>query len=322
VLKTPVAFLVFNRPDTTRRVFDAIAAARPQTLLVVADGPRAHRAGEAERCREVRAIVDRVDWPCEVVKHYADANLGCRHRVSSGIDWVFSQVEEAIILEDDCLPSPDFFPFCTALLERYRDDPRIMHVSGSNTLPGDHFTGDSYYFSRYPQIWGWATWRRAWRHYDVRLASWPAIRESPGFHGIFSDDLERRYFLEHFEDFHANAPNTWDVQWTYACWCQSGLSVTPAVNLISNIGFGAEATHTANPDSPLAGLATGRVGALQHPAQMLRQASADQRYFYERIGGREYREMQRPWRQARRAFGAWRRRVGSRLPGWRRPLPS
>ena len=319
-MNTPVAFLVFNRPDTTRRVFDAIAATRPTTLLVVADGPRADRAGEAERCRAVRAIIDRVDWPCEVLRNYSDTNLGCRNRVSSGIDWVFSQVEEAIILEDDCLPCPDFFPFCTELLDRYRTDTRVMHISGSNVQTDRQFTNDSYYFSRYPVIWGWATWRRAWRHYDVDIASWPQLRDTPLFDGLFVDPVERCYFLENYERFHSSAVDTWDVQWTYACWCQSGLAINPEVNLISNIGFGSGATHTHDAASPLAGMATGSIGALRHPALMMRQSAADLRYFYARIGGREFREMQHPWRRARMAFGAWRRRAGRHLRGWIQPL--
>ena len=111
-LNTPVAFLIFNRPHTTQRVFAEIAKARPPKLLVVADGPRNDRPGEAELCAQTRAIIDQVDWDCEVLTHYADKNMGCKKRIASGIDWVFTQVEEAIILEDDCLPEASFFQFC------------------------------------------------------------------------------------------------------------------------------------------------------------------------------------------------------------------
>ena len=151
---TPVAFIIFNRPDTTKRVFAEIAKARPPKLLVIADGPRADHPADVEKCAAVRAIIDGVDWDCEVLKNYSDVNLGCKRRVSSGLDWVFDTVEEAIILEDDCLPHPTFFRFCEEMLEKYRDDKRIAMISGDNLQFGRKRTGYSYYFSRYPHIWG------------------------------------------------------------------------------------------------------------------------------------------------------------------------
>src|SRR5687767_13684909 len=165
--RTPVALLVFNRPQATARVFEAVARARPPRLLVVADGPRADRPDDGELCHQTRAIIERVDWPCEVMKDYSDTNLGCRKRVSSGLDWVFSNVADAIILEDDCLPEPSFFPFCEELLERYRDDERVAMIRAGNFLEGRRVASTSYYFSRWFHIWGWATWARAWKHNDV-----------------------------------------------------------------------------------------------------------------------------------------------------------
>ena len=164
-MRTPVAFLIYRRPDLTARVFEAIARAKPPVLLVVADGPK--DAGEEARCAAAREVIEKVDWPCEVRRNYSDANLGCRERVATGLDWVFRQVEEAILLEDDCLPSPDFFAFCEAMLERFRNDDRVGHVSGSNSDRGRASRETSYYFSRYSTIWVWATWRRAWKDYDA-----------------------------------------------------------------------------------------------------------------------------------------------------------
>ena len=161
-LQVPVAFIIFNRPDTTSRVFAEIARARPSKLIVVADGPRAEFPGEAELCARARAVIDAVDWKCEVVTDFSDRNLGCRARVSSGLDFVFSQVEEAIILEDDCLPHSSFFPFCESLLQKYRDEDRVMAISGDNFHRGCRYTDFSYFFSRFVHIWGWASWRRAW----------------------------------------------------------------------------------------------------------------------------------------------------------------
>lgn len=243
-LKTPVAFIIFNRPDTTERVFAEIAKARPPKLLVVADGPRASRPGEVERCAATRAIIDRVDWDCEVLTNFSDFNLGCKRRVSSGIDWVFEQVEEAIILEDDCLPHPTFFRFCEELLERYRDDERIGMISGDNFQFGRKRTDASYYFSRYSHIWGWASWRRAWRYYDRDASNWETIRDGGWLDVLISKPSERRYWAKFFQAVRDGRIDTWDYQWVLALWSQGMVSIVPNFNLISNIGFGADATHT------------------------------------------------------------------------------
>jgi len=242
-LKTPVAFLVFNRPDTTEQVFAAIRQAQPETLLVVADGPRPDRVGEADVCAKVRAIIEQVDWPCRVLKNYSDVNMGCKGRVSSGIDWVFTEVEEAIILEDDCLPHPDFFPFCEKLLERYRDDERVMMIAGTNFLIETPSLVDSYCFSRFFSIWGWATWRRAWQHYDLNMEQWPRLRKQQQIKGLYSQPFMWRHMTSLMEAGYYNRINTWDIQWAYSCLFNNGLCAVPRVNLISNIGL--TGTHTS-----------------------------------------------------------------------------
>lgn len=276
-MKTPVAFLIFNRPDTTARVFAEIARARPEKLLVVADGPRASRPEEAELCRAARAVVERIDWDCELLTNFSDTNLGCKGRVSSGITWVFSQVEEAVILEDDCLPHPSFFPFCEELLERYRADERVMVVSGDNFQQGRRRTDFSYYFSRYAHIWGWASWRRAWAHYDVDIKAWASLRaDAAWLRDITGDEEAARYWHEVFEAVAAGRVNTWDYQWLFACWAQHGLSVVPEVNLVTNIGFGANSTHTSAHDATTAELPAREMPfPLAHPPYMVRQAEAD-----------------------------------------------
>lgn len=243
-LRTPVALIIFNRPDTTERVFAEIAKARPPKLLVVADGPRANRPGEVEKCAATRDIIKRVDWECEVLTNFSDVNLGCKDRPASGIDWVFEQVPEAIILEDDCLPHPTFFRFCEELLERYRDDERIGLISGDNFQFGQKRTDSSYYFSRYNHIWGWASWRRAWRHYDRKAALWPAFRDGGWLDALVNTPNERRHWAEAFTAVFEGRLDAWDYQWTLALWSQGMISVLPNANLISNIGFGDEATHT------------------------------------------------------------------------------
>jgi hypothetical protein len=244
-LNTPVAFIIFNRPDTTERVFAEIAKAKPPKLLVVGDGPRTSRVGEADRVAETRAIIEQVDWDCEVLTNYSDINLGCKRRVSSGIDWVFEQVDEAIILEDDCLPDSTFFRFCEELLARYRSDQRISQINGCNLQFGYCINDDSFYFSNYPLIWGWATWRDRWKNsYDVEMKSWPQIRNEGRLEDWVYSHAEQDFWKNIFEQVYQGKVDTWDYQWTFACKLNGRLSVLPNVNLISNIGFGADATHT------------------------------------------------------------------------------
>jgi len=274
-LKTPVLFLVFNRPDTTRRVFEAVREARPERLFVAADGPREGVAGDQEKCRKVREIATSVDWDCEVSTLFRERNLGCRIAVSSAIDWVFEQEEKAIILEDDCLPDPTFFAFCETLLERYREDERIAQIGGDNFQFGRRRGPYSYYFSRYNHIWGWASWRRAWKHYDAAMSLWPEIREGGRLNDWLMDRRLVRYWTYHFEETFRGRIDTWDYPWTFACWVQGALTVLPSVNLVSNIGFGKEGTHTKGM-SRIACLKTEPISfPLAHPSCMLRDAGAD-----------------------------------------------
>ncbi len=275
VLSTPVAFLIFNRPDTTAKVFEEIRRARPPKLLVVADGPRTGRPDDAKNCAAARDIINLVDWPCEVMTNYADVNMGCKRRVSSGLDWVFNTVEEAIILEDDCLPDLSFFWFCEELLERYREDERIMMISGTNLINGVKIDHDSYFYSKYPHIWGWASWSRAWKHYDVDMNKWPELRESDFLfdRGISKD--EKRFWVNCFDRVFQGDLDTWDAQVTFMSFCQHGLTIFPHKNLVKNIGFGLDATHTRGrnwqADLPLYELAF----PLRHPEIMSPHVKAD-----------------------------------------------
>ena len=240
-METPVAFFIFRRPETTVRVFDAIRKARPQKLLIVADGGRTPE--EHEICKKVRAVVERIDWPCEVLRNYADKNLGCKFRVSSGLDWVFQNAEEAIILEDDTLPAQSFFGFAEELLGHYKDNPQVMHIAGVNfQQKNPRFRMEaSYYFSRVPQIWGWATWRMAWAKYDVSMESWPEVKKNRMLYELFSDPAIADYweyrFSEVYEKRNSSDPKeTWDSQWAYACLVSGGLAINPSANLVTNIG--------------------------------------------------------------------------------------
>jgi hypothetical protein len=275
-LKTPVAFLIFNRPNTTEKVFEAIRQAKPPKLLVVADGPRQDRPEDVEKCKAARAIIEGVDWDCEVLTNYSDINLGCKNRVSSGLNWVFDTVEEAIILEDDCVADPTFFQFCEELLNYYRFDQRIMVISGNNFQFGKKRTDYSYYFSRYNHCWGWATWRRAWRYYDGTMKNWPEVRDSTWLTAILENSQTIKYWTKVFQSTYDNKNDTWDYRWTFSCWIQNGLTILPNHNLVSNIGFDQGATHTQTKNSRLANIPVQEmIFPLRHPPFMLRDVFSD-----------------------------------------------
>lgn len=283
-LTTAVAFIIFNRPGSTDKVFHEIAKAKPPKLLVVSDGPRSNRPDEAEIVAKTREIIKKVDWDCEVLTNYSESNMGCKKRVSSGIDWVFEQVEECIILEDDCVPHPSFFQFCEELLVKYRDDDRIMAISGDNFQFGRKRSEHSYYFSRYVHIWGWATWRRAWKKYDVDMAKWPEIKAGNWLQDIIDDRPIEQVWRNNFENVYKGNIDTWDYQWTFACWINSGLTILPHVNLISNIGFDEHATHTTS-QSIFSDMEVESMNfPLQSPPFMVRNTEADlftdQKMFY------------------------------------------
>jgi hypothetical protein len=279
--ETAVALFIFNRPDTTGRVFDAISKVRPTKLLLIADGPREHTKGEADACSQARDIVSRVNWPCEVFRNFSESNLGCQERMISGLDWVFSLVEEAIILEDDCLPDLSFFPFCEELLERYRGDNRVASICGSKLAETPLNSGDSYYFSRLGGIWGWATWRSEWRQYDRDLKDWPKIREEKMLSEIFDQPKAAAYWTSIFDAMHEHrGPNTWDYQWVYTRLKNNALTILPCVNLIANIGFGPGATHTAKADPRLTPPAKAVEFPLQHPSSFIPLRSIDRHHHY------------------------------------------
>jgi hypothetical protein len=273
-LTTPVVFVVFNRPDCTAKSLAPIRAARPARLYVVADGPRPDRPGEAARCAEVRALVEEgIDWPCEVIRDYAPANLGCARRVASGLDAVFAREPEAIILEDDCVADPTFFPFCAELLVRCRNQAEVCHIGGANfqetARPG------TYYFSRYNHVWGWAAWKRSWELFDWEMKDWPSLRETNWLRDLLEDRWAARYWRDGFDSVVAGRVDSWAYRWTYAIWRHGGLSVLPGVNLVANIGFGLDGTHARRSDHWLSRPATAMPFPLRHPATVARDQRAD-----------------------------------------------
>ncbi|WP_231985106.1 methyltransferase type 11 [Mycobacterium sp. E796] len=273
----PVIFIIFNRPDTTRQVFETIRAAKPRKLLVIADGPRANRPGEAEKCAATRAIIDGVDWDCEVHRNFSETNLGCGRRVYTGITWAFELVDKAIIVEDDCMPSASFFDYCAELLDRYESDERVMMISGNNHLLGRAETAESYYFSRYAHLWGWATWRRAWAKHDPNMTHWPEIRDRKLFDQYLPAQSERYRWESAFQGVYDGKIDTWDYQWVYSIWANAGLCAAPARNLVRNIGMDhAEATHTKG-ETVYSSLGAEELDLpLTHPATVLASSDKDE----------------------------------------------
>jgi len=247
-MKTPVVFLFFNRPETTIKVFETIRSAKPDKLFLAADGPRADRAGDAALCPETRRLVEAmIDWPCEVQRLYREGNLGCRVAVSSAIDWFFTHVDEGIILEDDTLPSPSFFQFAETMLKRYRDDGRVMHISGNNHQHGRIRGDGAYYASRFAHSWGWATWKRAWNLYDRVMMGFPERWDELSVRC----DLPQRsslWWRTALDNTRNGVVDTWDFQWHYTVMKHQGLCLIPNRNLAENIGVGNAATHMKKRD--------------------------------------------------------------------------
>jgi hypothetical protein len=275
MLHTPVLFLIFNRPDTTAQVFEAIRQAQPKNLFVAADGPRENRPEDIERCRLAREIATQVDWICEVKFLFREKNLGCKYAVSSAIDWFFDNVEEGIILEDDTLPNQSFFSFCEKLLDYYRTDDRIMHIGAVNFQLGRKRGRSTYYFSCYSHVWGWATWRRAWRLYKLDVNDFNEPQLTNNIKSIFKPKIHQQCWIDAYQKLKQNDMNTWDYQWNFSIWANAGLSIIPNYNLVSNIGFGTDATHTYQNESLFSNMEIVNLSNLIHPSNISPNQNAD-----------------------------------------------
>ncbi|MGK7922825.1 MAG: methyltransferase domain-containing protein, partial [Trichodesmium sp.] len=274
-LTTPVVLIIFNRPDTTAKVFEVIRQVKPPQLFVIADAPRHNKPGEFEKCMAARKIIDLVDWKCEVLTNYSEINLTGKRRIPSGLNWVFSLVESAIILEDDCLPHLTFFQFCQELLDKYNSNEKVMAISGDNFQFGNKYTGYSYYFSHYFHGWGWATWRRAWQCFDDKMKLWPEFRDSNKLKSILQNTHAVRYWSNIFSKCYENYL-AWDYAWLFAGWSRNKLTIIPRINLVSNIGFSPTATHTKDVNSKFANMSVEKmIFPLHHPDSIIRNIQAD-----------------------------------------------
>jgi hypothetical protein len=254
VFSTPVLLMAFNRPDHVRDQIRLFRKLNIKKIYIAVDGPRSGNVDDQKAGKEIERILKRITW-CKPKKLLRKQNLGCKRAVSSAIDWFFKHVDQGIILEDDCKATPSFFYFCEELLNRYRNEKKVMHISGANFISADSLK-ESYYFSRYPQCWGWATWRRAWKSYDVDLRQLEDKSSRKMLEQMFPVQKARQYWFNLFSKTQRGLIDTWDYQWIFACWKKKGLAVIPKVNLVTNQGFDARATHTKLSISPLAHRAT------------------------------------------------------------------
>jgi hypothetical protein len=268
---TPILFLIYKRPDKTLKVFEEIRKIKPRQLFVVGDGPKS--IDQQAQCQLARDVILKVDWDCEVKTLFREKNIGSKYSVSSGIDWFFSYVDEGIILEDDCLPNDSFFFFCAELLERYRTNLKIMHISGSNLNDNINLDNTTYHFSRYPVTWGWATWKRAWSNYDLEL------EDSKFYYKLiekrFNDPFERRVWKTVLRTLHQL--DAWDYQWIFAILKANGLCANTNHNFVVNIGFDEGATHTTY-DNPYADLKTETITSIVHPETIERSKEGEEAF--------------------------------------------
>jgi len=267
-LNIPILFLIFNRLDTTVQVFAKIREAVPSKLYIASDGPRDNRKGEDEKVSSVREyVLKSIDWDCEVKTLFREENLGCGKAVSQSITWFFENEEMGIILEDDCLPSASFFPYCKELLEKYKDDTRIYHIAGFNPLTLTK-TPYSYYFTRIQHCWGWATWRRVWSLYNFDITDLNDFISQNKIQNLFRQKTVQDYWINIFRDMQDHKIDTWDYQWTYTIFKNSGLCINPSKNLITNIGFNCDATHTLDTNSVFNNQKRYEIDIIKHPQSL------------------------------------------------------
>lgn len=285
-VKSPVAVVIFNRYEITKKLFEELKKVKPKELYIIADGPRMDRPEDKEKCEKTRKIFDNIDWECNIHKNFAECNLGCSKRPYTGFNWVFENVNEAIILEDDCIPDISFFRYCDELLEKYRDDERIMMISGNNQLNNWKRGEYSYHFSKFGGIGAWASWKRAWKYFDIEISNW----KDETIKTLLKNKLNNYEFYSRklaYDKLYNNSENTtaWDYQWGFARLMQSGLAISPSCNLICNIGFGPDATHSTTISKVINLKAQNMEFPLKHPSFVIADNEYDKKMIKKTCGG-------------------------------------
>lgn len=279
MFNTPILFLIFNRPETTAKNFENIRKQQPKFLFIAADGPRQNKPNDIELCAATRNVVSNIDWDCEVKTLFRDNNLGCGVAPAEAITWFFDNVEQGIILEDDIDTDPSFFTFCEEMLNYYKNDDKVMHISGSYFFTGwpTEPTNASYYFTRQIHGWGWATWKRAWQYYDYDMKAWPTANSVEQLKSYYGDNY--LFWERLFSGTHHKGNDIWDYQWMFTVYNRNGLSINPTANLTKNIGFCADATHTIDANSIYTKIKLESIAHIIHPANMDINVENDTLYY-------------------------------------------
>jgi hypothetical protein len=272
----PVLFIIFNRQSETSRVFEQIRKAAPNKLFIAADGPRLSHPEDIEKCELTRLACSNIDWDCEVFTKLENENQGCKLAVSSAITWFFESVEAGIVLEDDCFPSQSFFSFCRQMLNRYQHDLRVMQISGSNYLGNDYSPEGDYYFSALNDIWGWATWRRAWNKFDLNMPGYDEFKVNGGVKKYLQDRNMSNWLTMYFDDAKNLEASVWSSQWAYAIAKNNALTIVPSKSLVDNIGFDDQGTHSSSPSWKIYnGFKAEELMVCNHPKLVARDLRAD-----------------------------------------------
>lgn len=280
MINTPILLVIFNRPDKVKQLIDSLRKVKPTIVYVSADGPRKNVITDAARCANARTTINQIDWPCKVVTNFHEANTGSDFGPEKALNWFFDNVEEGIILEDDCIAHPDFFRFAQDMLSRYRNNEQIMLISGNNFQNGIIRGDGSYYFSKYPNTWGWASWKRAWKNYDTNTAGYDDFLKSGKINTICQSSAEKKFWLKFFNQIHTHKLEHWDIKWSFAVWNNDGIVIIPNVNLVKNIGFGLDATHTLNENEKTMVVNAVELGEIIHPKVIQVDREADAYIFH------------------------------------------
>jgi len=275
-LFTPIVLFIYRRSDNLERIIEVVRKAKPNEIYIISDGPK--NESESKQVRKTRVQLERlINWPCKVHKNYAENNLGLKERFSTGIEWVFKTTDRAIFIEDDCIADPTFFKFCDELLERYKDDDRVMTISGNNFQFGSQKAKTSYYFSRYPHVWGWATWKRAWAKYDKDISDWPSHRQPSWLRDVTHGFIISKFWKYIFDRLYGGKINTWDYQLTYASFKNHGLNIIPSLNLVTNVGYGVGSTNIKKRNKTIGVPTSSMQFPLVHPKRFEADDIADHR---------------------------------------------
>ena len=287
----PIVYFIFNRPDCTKKSFSIIRNQKPKKLFIISDGPRVQNFNDKEKCKECLEIVNQIDWPCDVKTNYSNINLGMKERNITGLNWAFSFEEELLILEDDNLPVDEFFKFVEKVAPIYRNNEKIFQITGVNWQDGIIRGDSSYYFSKYNNLWGWVTWKRNWKKYDVKISEWPNYKKSENWKKKNPNDIERYYWEKLFDEYYSNEINSWAYAWLFSAFYNDSLTVTPNVNLVKNVGLHGDGTHEFKNKNSLTKPYGQIKFPLVHPKNIEENSEADEYTFNNIFGGKEMKSI-------------------------------